>query len=142
VCIAEGAQLRDPSLATRIDNGQFSYWPLSFVRPLRLEVDTRCVEDDGESTVNDIRYGLRVLRRNPLFTATAALSLAIGIGATIAVFTIASGLLLRSAVSATPTLHPDFLFCSQRGPWCRQRLRYCHSQYATSPSGVCRWPVR
>src|SRR5262245_105251 len=41
----------------------------------------------------DIRYGLRLLRRYPLFSLTAALSLAIGVGANTAVFTIGSSLL-------------------------------------------------
>ena len=45
----------------------------------------------------DLRYGVRLLRRNPIFAMTAALSLAIGIGATTAIFTIANGLLLRAA---------------------------------------------
>jgi putative ABC transport system permease protein len=45
----------------------------------------------------DVRYAARLLCRNPLFAATAALSLAIGIGATTTIFTIANGLLLRSA---------------------------------------------
>jgi predicted permease len=47
--------------------------------------------------LKDSRYGARVLRRNPLFTASAALSLAIGIGATTTIFTVANGLLLRAA---------------------------------------------
>jgi hypothetical protein len=34
-----------------------------------------------ESTAQDIRYGFRRLRRSPMFTAMAALSLTIGIGA-------------------------------------------------------------
>jgi predicted permease len=46
----------------------------------------------------DLRYGARLLRRNPLFTLTATVSLAIGIGATTSIFTVANGLLLRSAV--------------------------------------------
>jgi predicted permease len=46
----------------------------------------------------DAHYGVRLLRRNPIFALTAALSLAIGIGATTAIFTVANGLLLRSAV--------------------------------------------
>ena len=50
-----------------------------------------------ETTLLDIRYAARLLRRNPLFTATAALSLAIGIGATTTIFTVVNGLLLRSA---------------------------------------------
>jgi putative ABC transport system permease protein len=48
--------------------------------------------------IQDLRYGTRLLRRNPLFTLTATLSLAIGIGATTSIFTVANGLLLRSAV--------------------------------------------
>ncbi|HET9566771.1 MAG TPA: ABC transporter permease, partial [Vicinamibacterales bacterium] len=39
--------------------------------------------------------------RNPIFTLTAALSLAIGIGATTTIFTVANGLLLRSAVGVS-----------------------------------------
>lgn len=43
----------------------------------------------------DIRYGLRLLRRSPLFTATTVASLAIGIGANTAIFAPASAMLLR-----------------------------------------------
>lgn len=50
-----------------------------------------------ESWLQDLRYALRLLRHNPLFTLTASLSLAIGIGATTAIFTVANGLLLRAA---------------------------------------------
>jgi predicted permease len=50
-----------------------------------------------ETCLQDLRYAARLLRRQPLFAATAALSLAIGIGATTTIFTVANGLLLRTS---------------------------------------------
>jgi len=43
----------------------------------------------------DVRYSVRLLRRSPLFTLTAALSLAIGIGANATIFSVATALLFR-----------------------------------------------
>ena len=44
----------------------------------------------------DLHYSARLLARNPIFALTAALSLAIGIGANATIFTIANALLLRA----------------------------------------------
>ena len=48
-----------------------------------------------ETTWRDIQYALRGLRRNPGFAITAIASLALGIGASLAIFAVADGLLLR-----------------------------------------------
>src|SRR6266576_1369777 len=48
-----------------------------------------------ETVWQDLAYGLRMLLKNPRFTAVAVLSLAIGIGANTAIFSVANALLLR-----------------------------------------------
>ncbi len=48
-----------------------------------------------EDLVRDVRHGVRLLRRNPTFAAVAILSLALGIGANSAVFSMADAELLR-----------------------------------------------
>jgi predicted permease len=59
-----------------------------------------------EALSNDLRYGLRGFAKSPGFTIVAVLSLALGIGANTAIFTVIDALMLRSL----PVRSPNELF--------------------------------
>jgi predicted permease len=75
------------------------------VDAVKEEIRSAGWESTLETLWHDLRYGLRQLKRNPGFTTVVVITLALGIGANTAVFSVLNGLFLR----ALPVPEPERL---------------------------------
>src|SRR5687768_14241911 len=55
-----------------------------------------------DSLLGDVRYGLRAMRRSPVFTSVAIASLALGIGANTAIYTLMDAIVIRALAVPAP----------------------------------------
>lgn len=100
------------------------------------QVQEECRERRGvtalENLGRDVRYGLRLLRKSPLFTSIAVLSLAIGIGANTAVFSLLDTVLLRML----PVRSPEQLVLARWGTHQNLDLNAAYSTGRNDGHGV------
>jgi macrolide transport system ATP-binding/permease protein len=106
--LERGASPRDAQAAARREFGN-----TGLVKDLARDAwGWRWLEDLFE----DVRYGLRVLRQNPAFTAAAILAIALGVGINVGIFSVLNGIALRllpmphaeQIVSVSEILHGHF----------------------------------
>lgn len=69
-----------------------------------------------ETLFQDVRYGLRMLRKSPGFTAVAAITLALGIGANTAIFSLINAAMLRSLPVPEPGRLMMLQYSARRDP--------------------------
>ncbi|HEV2194883.1 MAG TPA: ABC transporter permease [Candidatus Acidoferrum sp.] len=92
--IKQGMNRKDAIRAVRLERGNFEV--------TREAVRSATWESFVESCWQDLRYATRQLRANPLFTAAAILSLALGIGANTAIFQLIDAVRLRTLPVKNP----------------------------------------
>jgi hypothetical protein len=78
-----------------------------------LWLQPRRMEDE---MYQDLRYGARMLLKNRMFTLVATLSLALGIGANTAIFSLINSLMLRALPVKAPQELALFSIIEQQGP--------------------------
>jgi hypothetical protein len=102
--IRRGLSEEEARRKARIDLGQ----PAAQYETYRDAIGLRVFDELG----GDIRCGLRAVRRNPGFAAVAVLSLALGIGATTAMFSLIYAVLLHPFpyAGADRIMNPHFIF--------------------------------
>src|ERR1039458_3046014 len=92
-----------------------------------------------KSLLQDIRFGLRMLRKSPGFTAVAIITLALGIGANTAIFSLINAIMLRSLPVKDPEQLVELNWVSRGSPVFHNSYNWggCLVDPTTNPESGC-----
>jgi len=101
--------------------------------PDRIREECRDARGIGllQDGAKDLRYAARMLRRSPGFTAVAVLSLALGIGANTAIFTLIESTLLRPISVRHPERLRLLMWTAPDGGWVAPNVGYVSPTFGT-----------
>jgi macrolide transport system ATP-binding/permease protein len=102
----DGLSEREALRAARAEMGS--------VETVKQQIRASRWESTAESVWHDVRYGVRQLIRSPSFTLVTVLTLALGIGANTAIFTLVHGVMMKTL----PVAHPEQLYRIGSGDLC------------------------
>jgi putative ABC transport system permease protein len=103
-----------------------AFWDAIWLQPRRLE----------DEMIQDLRFGIRMLLKSPAFTLAAILSLAIGIGANTALFSVVNAVLWR------PLPYPDAERLVRVGGWSVAEVFATLKQSERAFDGMAGWNAR
>jgi hypothetical protein len=94
-----------------------------------------------ESLIQDVRYGLRQLRRNPGFTAVAVITLALGIGANTAIFSLLDAVMLRPLPVRDPSQLVMLRWSAHHFPQNKNYFSFGDCAYSFTGTSGCNFPL-